>query len=200
MDTTMVPETEAQRELEQGESLLWAGQPDPKQMGKQSAPIMIFGVFWTAFSVFWMWGATTPLRMPNSNNPNNAMLFMFPIFGLPFVLIGIGMLTSPLWAAKNARTTVYAVTNRRILVIRAASTRSVKSFQAADIGDLEYTEQGDGSGTLTFGQHTYQTSKGGTGVRRDQFIGIPRVREVERLLRDTFQGGQGVGPAGSSWT
>jgi hypothetical protein len=184
-----MPETEAQRELESGETILWAGRPDAKQMGMQSIPIAIFGLFWTSFIVFWVCGAASM----GSRMPNNPMGVVFPLFGLPFVLIGVAMIAAPFWAGKAAQSTTYAVTNHRILVIKASRNRSVRSFRAEDIGELEYTERPDGSGTLVFSRHNYQSGNGQTNVAKDQFIGIPNVRQVEQLVRDTFKNGQRPG-------
>src|SRR4029077_15515732 len=73
---------------------------------------------------------------------------VFPVFGLPFVVIGLGIVLAPLWAYLKGRSTVYAVTNQRVLVITGNGTRSVKSYTPADIVSVEHRERPDGSGDV----------------------------------------------------
>src|SRR5690606_31280886 len=47
-----------ERELDDREQLIWAGTPDPALMGRRALPILIFGIPWTAFSVFWILGVS----------------------------------------------------------------------------------------------------------------------------------------------
>jgi hypothetical protein len=183
----IVPETEAQRELAPGENLLWADRPDPSQQGSQYLPVVLFGTVWTAFSLFWIWGASEPMR--THAQVVSPSFDLFPLFGLPFVLIGIGMLTSPYWAAQKAKSTVYAITDRRILIIQCVKNRTVRSIQPADIGELQRTEKADGSGTLIFGKNTYQ-SQGNSSQSpslTDRFVGVRNIRMVEDLIRDNLK-------------
>jgi hypothetical protein len=42
---------------------------------------------------------------------------LFPLFGVPFVLIGLGMLAAPYWMRRKAQNTVYALTDKRALIL-----------------------------------------------------------------------------------
>ena len=86
------------RELVDGEELIWTGQPRPSRFAIRSLPIVLFGIPWTAFSLFWICGAAG-FKPPDFTGPMD----LFPLFGVPFVLIGIGMLASPLWMVRKAR-------------------------------------------------------------------------------------------------
>jgi len=101
--------------------------------------------------------------------------------------VGLGMLTAPLWAFLGAGATVYAVTDRRILIITGAPRRTVLTYNRAEIGDLVRTEGADGSGSLTFGWSVSSSSNGLVRRTRIGFIGIPEVRHVEQLIRDQLQ-------------
>jgi hypothetical protein len=73
---------------------------------------------------------------------------VFPLFGLPFLLVGLGIVLAPLWAFLKAGSTVYAVTNQRVMIITGSSNRAVKSFTPADILGVEHRERPDGSGDI----------------------------------------------------
>ena len=51
----------AQAQLDAGERLLWHGRPDPKRQMLGGLAIMLFGIPWTAFALFWT-GAASGLR------------------------------------------------------------------------------------------------------------------------------------------
>lgn len=199
----------AERELESGENILWVGWPDPSASMRQAIPIVIFGIPWTGFILFWIFGAAGFGQPQQVTAPG--LFAFFPLFGLPFLIVGIGMLSSPYWAARKARATVYAITDRRIIVIQAGRTKSVQSYQAADISDLQPdpvwhgwrypdgdalrrtgqatygTERSDGSGNLVFGQRAYVNGNSQNQISIGQFVGIANVRDVEKLIRDTFK-------------
>ena len=62
-------DTRVRSELRQGEKLRWVGQPRPGRMARQALPIVLFGIPWTAFALFWMamasgilfWGDPQPV-------------------------------------------------------------------------------------------------------------------------------------------
>jgi hypothetical protein len=180
-------ERTAQSELEPGEKLLWAGQPDPKRLALQSLPVVLFGIPFTAFAVFWIVNALNI----GSNMPRTGAFSFFPLFGIPFLLVGLGMLTSPWWAHRKGSQTVYAVTDRRLLIIKGGAARSVQSFDENSIGNIERVERSNGSGDIIFAQQVRDYG-GGDGDARTSvvhigFFGIPDVRSVEKLVRDVTQ-------------
>jgi hypothetical protein len=95
----------------------------------------------------------------------------------------------------TARRTVYAVTDRRALVISGLLSRSVQSYGAGDIEFIKRTMRGDDVGDLIFRYEIRRgaASYGGTvvGVQSDSvpvgFFAIPHVREVEALMLETFK-------------
>ena len=131
----------AQAQLEPGERLLWHGKPDPKRGLLATIPLVLFAIPWTGFSVFWMAAAS---GLFFDSEPG--WMSLFELFGVPFVLIGLGMLTSPYWLYKKAKLTVYALTNRRAMIITGRATKKVQSFAASDMGLIERTERRDGRG------------------------------------------------------
>ena len=170
----------AMGQLESGERLLWSGSPSPGALAVSSIPLALMGIPFLAFSCFWVWMA---LR-GTAHAPGPFLLF--PLFGLSFVLVGLGIVGSPVLAWFSAKYTVYAVTEKRALIIGSFGVRKVRSFSHAQIGDITRMERSDGSGTLWFATREYVTSDGSPRSSRIGFVGIPDVRQVEQLIRDNL--------------
>jgi hypothetical protein len=167
-------------QLDAGESLLWSGAPDPRRSALAALPGTLVGIPFAAFAAFWMFTAfsmtSRGAHMPGAWN-------LFPLFGVPFLLVGIGVMASPLWAWLGASRTVYAVTNRRALIISRAGATSVRSYTHDDIDALSHIERADGSGDLYFASRTLVSSRGYPTQSRIGFVGIKDVRSVEQLIR-----------------
>lgn len=190
------------RELGTDEQLLWVGQPNPRRAMWQTVPIVLFGIPWTAFSVFWVvmaggigfmgFGEARGNQDQGIPFPFGWFFVCFPLFGVPFVLIGLAMLTSPIWAARRAKNTCYAVTDRRAILWEAGwfGQVEVRSYQGPQLQTMRRVELADGSGDLIFEEQWIigRNSRGHVTktCRQHGFIGIPHVREIEDLLRKTL--------------
>ncbi len=112
------------------------------------------------------------------------MGWVMALFGLPFVLIGLGMLLAPFAAFRTARRTVYALTNKRFITITEGRTRHVKSILPDLIRSIERKERPDGSGNLRLILGYEKDGDGGAVTTAEDLIAIPDVRKVENLLMD----------------
>jgi hypothetical protein len=171
-----------QSELKVGESIVWAGQPNPEQYMKTGFKAWFFFIPWTAFSLFWIAGASG-FRMPRFDSGWS----LFPLFGLPFLFIGLAGLSTPFWMRRMARSMVYAVTNQRAISISGIKTINVKFYMPSQMGSIERTERQNGTGDLILRLTQYQDSRGNTQNQQDGFYSIENVHEVERLLEKLVQ-------------
>lgn len=162
-----------------GESVVWFGQPNPIRLALTALPVFIFGIPWTAFALFWMYGASGFKFPPDFSGDGFSY---FPLFGIPFVLIGIAMLSSPLFTYTKAFRTVYIVTNKSIRILTTGRTKKVETFTANDIGKIERKEKPDGSGNLIFKYDVSYDSDQKRRVKPVGFYGISNVRSVEQHL------------------
>ena len=140
----------AQSELQSGESLYWTGTADPRRLALTALPASIFGIPFAGFALFWVTQAyhATSAMSKSSNNAFTNGFKLFPLFGLPFLLVGFGIILAPLWAFLKGGNTVYAVTSQRVMVITGGGNRSVNSYTPADIVSVEHRERPDGSGDI----------------------------------------------------
>jgi hypothetical protein len=193
-DSRLPPDLDARvrSELRNGERLLWVGQPDPRRYARPAWALVLFGIPWTGFAVFWVLMASGMMFAVGPAGPGGgfgALLACFPLFGVPFILIGLGMLTSPVWMRRAARRTCYSLTDRRAIVWQSRWFGSVeiRSYEPASLTRLVRTEHADGTGDLVFEEvitlGTDGDGRSTTNRRRYGFLAVPEVRRVEELLR-----------------
>src|SRR5262249_30064210 len=173
-------------ELAKSESIAWTGQPIPWRLARSSIPTALLGIPFTAFACFWT-AAASGFHFPAFANPHG----FFALFGILFVLVGLGMLLSPLWMLYRAGRIVYAVTDRRALVIERGflGQVTVRSFEPAKLTDVTRTQYADGSGNLVFLREYRPDHRYGAHGRRGRFfevgfLAIPDVKEAEDRIRD----------------
>lgn len=172
------------REVGRDEEVRWMGQPRPWRYAVGSVPIFLFGIPWTAFAVFWIYGAAG-FKVPEFKHGFD----FFPLFGVPFVLVGLGMLSSPLWQMRRARRTLYMVTSRRVLIFSGGRTMAVRSIVPEQLSEIQRRERGDGSGDIFFGPSSplHVAASVHPGMAEQfavAFLGIEDVQRVEQLLRE----------------
>jgi hypothetical protein len=170
-----------------GEKLLWSGRPNPKRVMMQldSLILVVFSIPWTAFALFWVYAAAG-FKIPDFSKAGFEVLF--PLFGVPFVLIGFGLMFSPLWKYLKAKQTIYVITDKRCLIIvNNPRAKRVEVILPQEMGNFEIKERVDRTGDLIFARENYVNQNGQSNVKQNGFWGIPEVRDVEQILENTFK-------------
>ncbi|MEZ4432278.1 MAG: serine/threonine-protein kinase [bacterium] len=166
------------------EPILWVAQPKGRNSLAGARMMQIFAVPWTAFSLFWM-GAAMGLVGGGPSLPG----VLFSLFGLPFVGVGIGMLTAPHWAKKMRAVTVQAVTDRQALIVRgplgwgfveAMAGPAIRRYTGAQLAGAQ--RETDADGLSRFVLEWVRTSKGGQQSR-----GLEGVEDGDRVARLLLQ-------------
>jgi hypothetical protein len=191
---SLPPELDArvQGELQRDEQLLWVGQPVPALFARGGCLMMLFGVPFTAFALFWM--AITSVGVFHGGFPGG-LFACFPLFGLPFVVVGLGLLSSPYWLRQRAKRVCYALTDSRAIVWDAGwfGGIEVRSYGPDQLTRIRRVEYPDGCGDLVFEEFvtTGRDSHGHstTSTRRYGFMAIPQVHAIEELLRKALLSG-----------
>ena len=165
-------------ELNDGEYITWVGTPIPGRFAMRSIPFVLFSIPWTAFALFWMAGAAG-FQMPDFKEGFD----LFPLFGIPFVLVGFAMLSSPYWMIRKAKKTAYVLTKDRAIIFDGGFSTTIRSFGPDRLVDLRRKQRADGSGDLIFErEHSFDND----GDRRSTdhgFLAIPDVKAVEDMVR-----------------
>jgi len=178
LDTSRI---RAQQELEPGEQLRWVGRPHPWALARQRLAALAVTPVLLGLGAFVIHvGASQPLPV------DQAMLTMVIYgFGGLAMLLALVVISGPVLAFLRARSTVYAVSDRRLLTI---SGERVDSYGPGDIRAIMVTnEQADGSADIVFGQDIRRYWIRGARfaeVNRLGFFGIPDPYHVRELIRD----------------
>jgi hypothetical protein len=164
--------------LDADETLIWSGQPRAIPYAfKKSWQLFLFGLLFFGFSVFWVHGAAR--QSSDASGP-------FWMFGIPFVIVGAGMVLSPLWHLFRGLRTTYVLTNRRALTVSPPPFARRLSVPLSRIGFVDTRPSVTGSGDIYF-KETVTTDSDGSTVRRDGFLAIPDVVQVEQMLRKAVE-------------
>ena len=173
--TPEVPEDLARR-LKPGETLIWWDRPDRWLLMRREINFgLFFGLFFLGFSLFW-----TATASRGSGG--------FALFGIPFVAAGTWMVSAPLRAYLRASSILYALTNRRAVVL---SGRTLQSRPLEHIQFVEDEVFADGSGHVFFfrePQMMQGRTVGETAMeQKSGFLAIPEAQRVSRSLRDAME-------------
>ena len=161
-----------QAELEPGERIAYAGQPDWRAQIGGNLVIFLFGLGWSAITWFFavMIGSAalglTPFKFEGASAPQ-WMAAMFLLFLIPFIAIGAVCVLAPVLAITGNRTVVHAITDRRLLTLRIGRWGKVESHP---LSAITFVKRKDRPTTASPGRGTLEI---GYGVTRDS-DGNPR--------------------------
>lgn len=170
-----------------GEPVLWASPANPARAFWPAMGIWLFAIPWTAFSLFWeslAIGAYFARPGENLGGAPSGLTAFFALFGVPFVLIGFGMLAGPFWIAWRTRRTVYALSAKRLAIITLGWRRTETiSIATRDIAEVKRKELGDGSGDLTVVTGWTRDDEGDRALVSHKLLGLGDVRRVDQMIR-----------------
>lgn len=181
-------ESEIRRDLEAGEKVVWTGTPDASAFARGRWFHVPFGLFFAGFAVFWM--AAPYLLGAGTKNGAHPPL-AFTLFGVPFVVVGLGMASSPLWMRRKAARSAYVITDRRAIVIEGgvfSNSKTTISYAPERLRNIARIDRRGDRGDLVFEQVSMGYQQNNQQAMRPRgFLGIQDVREVEKLLRSTLR-------------
>jgi hypothetical protein len=126
--------------------LLWSGKPDSRRwFYPQDAALVPFSLMWGGFTIFWEAGAISSA---------SATDLLFPLWGVPFVLVGLYMMVGRLFVRRwMRRGTVYALTDQRIVSLVPSWPRGERatSVWLGSYPPIERRLAPDGAGTIWIG-------------------------------------------------
>ena len=196
MMQTSTTEASLADELLENEEVLWSGQPNLRGRGIGSSPFKVFlnlGLIFLLIGLLLI-GVGLILRLSSVVPPNlvNSLFGLFVPGGV-FSLLGLIYLILGLTLSSFAPTqTLYAITNRRVIILRSGKNRRlVSSYNKRAITQVHRIERPNGEGNLILAVHPRMYGNGydnsssysyyGIG-RRAAFNQIPNVRQVEQKL------------------
>ena len=167
------------RELESGEQIQWIDMPIPRFFTPTTIAVFLFAIPWTAITLCVM--GATGLKMPFSGRDGTELLFFF--FGVPFLLVGLAMFSTPVWAYRKALRTVYAITDRRAITITSGWSTTVRSYLPDKLKDVYRKDKRDGTGDVLITRRSWHDSDGHQQSEELGFLRIQNPKDVELMLK-----------------
>jgi len=165
------------RLLQPGEKVLWRGRPKQGLLLRtQDLYVIPASLLWCGFAVFWEYMALTSVPKVHGTE---IVAMLFPLFGVPFILIGLQMVFGRFFVdAKIRANTHYAITNERAIIHAGLFQRRTTSINLKQLTDYTVTERGDSSGTIAFGGQAASGSPFGRQQNPyNSLTGLPRSLE-----------------------
>jgi hypothetical protein len=171
--------------LQSGETLLWVGKPSAARMALQNRDALVTAGI--ALAALFVVLTAFPF----------AGLFSFFFFGCAvpwvialFIAVPLYYVARPVLDYLAARGTIYAVTDRRAVIVKPKrGGRVVETYRT--LGQIERRDLGGGRGDLLFASEIDPHDRRAYRLRKVGFYGVEGVREVERLLLNTLALGDG---------
>ena len=164
----MEPFDAAKREARVGEEMLWAGRPVGKSWRGEAIGRLVFGMAFGGFALLW---TTIAYYAVSDAEDGSFMVYLFPLFGVPFLFLGFGVLYSTATVARRLMSTVYALSNQRFLILTDWPRYAACSVELATISAVKKLPKANGAGSLVL-VHT------GEGAPSETFAGVPGVASV----------------------
>ncbi len=160
-----------EKKLDLNESLVWCGRPvKARAFTRITCMTFFFGLFWcsilsvvaTSF-INALWVDTASVIEVNGVKKTAEQMSMasrvgMSLFFVPFVVVGIGTLFSPLWYKLSMKTMIYAVTTKRALAVSCFGTRS---WRKSDFIKPDRADKRDGTSSIFFTHMNKSTSATG---------------------------------------
>ena len=180
--------------LSADEALVWTGRPRLRRFARPSLVVLLLGLGITGLGVGWIPVSLRGLRKLWEDIGLWASLVgCLPFCGVPFLLVGVGILCLPFLRWRAGGRTYYLLTSRRAVVCEPGWNRSmtVYSYPPDALHQMKCVEYPDGTGDLVFEEHPGMEAeingRRTTGAPLPRgFLGIDRVRAVEQLVRQTL--------------
>lgn len=183
------------RELRPGERIIWSGQPIAR-INKSAFGIWLFAIPWTVFSVLWTAAASIPFFSfagSGSDNELGAFAIFFPLFGVPFVAVGIGMLSMPFLPLYLARKTIFAITDQRLIRLTLSKRLKSETIPANRIGIIKRDEGRDGAGTAKVATKVGRDSDGDQTLETFDIGEVDNIMMVENAIHELVRRGARTG-------
>jgi hypothetical protein len=158
--------------------------PVPRLFKPEMLALYLFFIPWTAFSIFWICGAAG-FRLPDFSKGFSPTM-LFPLFGLPFLILGLAMLSTPFWSYLKEKKTLYAVTDKRALIITGGRTFEYQTIVPEQILEITRRERGQ-LGDLIIAKKQYRDSDNDLQTQEIGFFNIAGVREANDSLKKLLQ-------------
>jgi hypothetical protein len=180
------------REIDHTETLRWSGQPDAQHAFRWAVPGAIVGSLLfsggavaVAFACRHLWReATGVIPVAIGAKPSMGGVYALAAFAAFFLLIALLCALMPWFARAKARRTIYGLTDTRVMKVVLGRSGNVATEAVEPAHPLAISRQ-DHAPSLG-DVFIYPRQASGRTFGQIALMGVENPREVERLIRHTF--------------
>ncbi len=158
--------------------VLWSGRPDAWGYARNRWMRSLIGIPFTAFAIFWTGLASGKFSTNGANSPP----IFFVLWGSMFIVAGLCILLSPVFALWKAGRVFYVVTERSAIIFEQTWSLKIQSFDVSGFGGFERVSRGERGGDILFQRKIERRGKG-TRVSEVGFLGLADYTDAEQALR-----------------
>ena len=160
------------------EEILFVASPEPGHEGMAKIWFVPFSIAWTIFSLCWTLAAGSA-----AGRGRSPLGWLFVLWGLPFIAIGVGMLVTPYFSYKRDLHTVYAISENRALAFTNEKVREIVDFHDKEFGPIELRPYSENRADLLF-RYSYDSESPGL---YDGFWGIEKSDQAWAILNKKWR-------------
>jgi len=162
------------QELDPDEKVIWIDKPIPKYNVKA---LFWFGILWTAISSI----PIIYIELPHIRTPYFWEALSVFAFAVSFLLIGIGMLSTPLLNRYKMSNTLYVITEKRIIIFEKLLSLEISCFDNIDKNNVLIKPKEE-AGDIIFYHRYSDDGEGGITTTEIGFFNIINVTEVYNYI------------------
>ncbi len=180
-DATRDERERLENALLRGEQLRWATRPIPTAATKNTGALFAFALPWLGITAFATWAVLgAPKALDELQLPADKEKWFTLAFLSVFWAVGLLLVSSPWLQKRSMRRTIYAITDRRALVMAADE---VKPYRLHEDLLCERKRRAGGRGDLIFTTGRIREA----GEEPEGFINVPDVVLAEEKLDEAIQ-------------
>lgn len=169
--------------LDVNEDVVWCDKP-AKKFVFTSADIFttLFGAVWLSFSVFWVFSAYM------STESTDGTFNIFPLFGIPFVVVGLYLLLfRHIVSFAKRKNMVYALTNKRALIVHTGKRQYVQEYRYENISNIQMKCDDNDIGSIFFLTGEVRYNNGRSYSSTSGIFGIKDTKKVYKILSQCME-------------
>jgi len=156
--------------LDPGERLIWSGRPNADDYAiAKCTGSFLFGLLFSGVAIVWIIGA----------DQSSA----HALFGCLLLIVGLGLVLSPLWQLIRGSYVTYLLTDRRAVIDISGLFPKRTSVPLSEMQFVKLEPSVKGFGDVIFREVVVSTPDEGSYVVRDGFIATAEAARVALLLR-----------------
>jgi hypothetical protein len=162
-----------EKELQPGEQVNWLDMPVPLFFTSESLTAFIVGIVFTAF----------PILFARGYARQEAIAFGLPLALVsPLWIFGLVFLCSPIWLYRKWCKTIYAITDKRAITIKAGWSSTVQSFSPDMLHNIHVKEKRYGIGDVIISGQNSRERANGKKAKKLGFLQVRKPQEVKKKL------------------